>query len=565
MAQLTYFVSCAKWGGRFPTGVDVFKEPTMHCSSFFPRAALSLFFVPALIALLVTGCGESGSAVGPGGSGGAGGSNRFEPIREATPMPRQTPEELGIEPFVGEVLAPNPIAAKNIPAHPLLNNDGDSRIHNDHYNSGAYDRPGPTAPTLDITTHRLGDLVGICATMTILRSGYVLGSCFIGNAEASIDVTLVMFDNENLDIVAERVIGPRPFIPNAAGGAYFTLDKDENIIIGPPNNLQQYHIEVTDGAPEFVQDASIDMSSHIRENALLQDSILDYEGRLWFMATTGEVGYVNLETEAVKIVDLANDLDDCPLANDDGTEILQNSIAIDQDAVYMVTCAALYRISADADGEVQVDWRAPYDSGTTIGGILPGSGTSPTLLGIEDDLVTICDNADSQINLLVIDRASGMEVCKQPLFRPGESATENSSIGHGDDLVVANNGGFGGPFAPANTMFPGLERYRVVRDGDGNPTGCEQVWQNDTAIINSNQLATESGVIWGYGADPDVEDADLFYLGAHDWETGDEIFRTYIGDGRPFNPIAGQVHMHPDGALYLGSLGGVILMRDVSE
>ncbi len=89
--------------------------------------------------------------------------------------------------------------------------------------------------------------------MTILKDGYVLGSCFIGNSEASIDVTLVMFDNENLNIVAETVIGPRPFIPNASGSAYFTLDKDENIIIGPPNNLQQYHIEVTEGAPAFVK------------------------------------------------------------------------------------------------------------------------------------------------------------------------------------------------------------------------------------------------------------------------------------------------------------------------
>jgi len=451
MEQLTYFVSCARWGGQFATELNVSKESAMHYFSFSPRGAFSRFLVPALMALLVIGCGENSS--------GAGGSNRFAPIREATPMPRQTPEELGIDPFVGEAVVAHPATPKDIPPHPLLNNDGDSRIHNDHYNTGVYDRSGPTGPALDITTNLLGELVGICAMLTILDNGYVVGSCFVGNSEASIDVTLIMFDNENLDIVAETVIGPREFIPNASGGAYFTLDKDENIIIGPPNNLQQYHIEVTDdGVPEFVQDRSIDMSPSIREGGVLQDSIVDYEGRLWFMATTGEVGYVNHETEAVKIVDLASDLDDCPLANEDGTEILQNSIAIDEDAIYMVTCAALYRISADADGEVQIDWRAPYDSGTTIGALLPGSGTSPTLFGTEDDLITICDNADSQINLLVIDRASGVEVCKQPLFRPGESATENSSIGHGDDIVVANNGGFGGAFAFANTMVPGRER-----------------------------------------------------------------------------------------------------------
>jgi len=521
----------------------------MHCFSFSDREALRFAFVVlALVALFVVGCSESSSAPADG---------RFEPIQEATPIPRQTPEELGIEPFIGEAVVPNPTDPKNIPDHPILNNDGDSRIHNDHYNTGVYDRPGPTGPAIEVISHQLGSLTGICAMMAMLENGYVIASCFIGAAESGIRVNLVMFDNENLDIVAQRDIGPRPFIPNSSGGAYFTMDAEENIIIGPPNNLQQYHIAVNDGAPEFVLDKSMDMTPYIRENALLQDSVIDYEGRLWFMATTGEVGYVNLETEAVKIQDLAGDLEECPTADDN--EALQNSIAHDEDGIYMVTCAALYRLSADAEGEVQVDWRAPYESGSEINGILPGSGTSPTLFGTEDDLVTICDNADVQINLLVIDRASGTEVCKTPLFRPGESATENSSIGYGDDVVVANNDGFGGPFQPARTMFPGLERYRATRDGDGNPTGCELVWKNDDA------LATESGVIWGYGADPDVEDEDHFYLGAHEWATGEEIFRAYVGDGLPFDPITGQVHMHPDGSFFMGVIGGAIKMSDVAK
>ena len=537
----------------------------MNSFSFSKYGTLRFAFVlSALMALFVVGCGESSSATtgGSGGAGGTGGMDRFDPIREATPIPRKTAEELGIEPFVGEAVVAEPTAPKNIPDHPILNNDGDSRIHNDHYNTGVYDRPGPVGPAIDITTNFLGMPTGICAMMTILENGYIVGSCFIADGLGAVDVTLTMFDNENLNIVAERNIGPRPFIPNSSGGAYFTMDAEENIIIGPPNNLQQYHVAVTDGVPTFEQDASMDMSPYIRENSLLQDSVIDYQGRLWFMATTGEVGYVNLETEEVKTIDLASDLDVCPLADDN--EVLQNSIAHDENAIYLVTCRALYRLSANAEGEVRIDWSAPYDTGSEISGILPGSGTSPTLFGTEDDLVTICDNADGQINVLVIDRASGTEVCKTPLFRTGESATENSSIGYGDEVVIANNDGFGGPFAPANTIVKGLERYRVLRDGDGNPTGCEQVWKNDEAIINSNQLATESGVIWGYGADPDIKDEDVFYLGAHDWETGEEIFRAYVGNGKPFDPITGQVHMPPDGSFVIGALQGAILMRDAA-
>jgi hypothetical protein len=163
-----------------------------------------------------------------------------------------------------------------------------------------------------------------------------------------------------------------------------------------------------------------------------------------------------------------------------------------------------------------------------------------------------------------LDRDDGSTKCEVPVFTKGASATENTVIGYDDDIVIVNNAGFGGPFSPANTMKPGIERYRVVRDEDGNVTDCELVWRNETSFGNSAQLGAESGVIWGYGADPNETDEDLFYLTATSWETGDEIFRAYVGNGKDFDPITGQVHIHPDGSLFLGALRGVVLMRDVA-
>ena len=522
----------------------------MHCSSFSSRGVLRFVFLfSALMALPVLGCGD----------GGAGGADRFPPIREATPIPRSTPEELGIEPFVGAPVVAAPIPALEIAPHPFLNNTGDSRIHNDHYNSAVYNRTGPVGPTLEIVTSKLGTVAGVCAMMTILDDGYVVGSCLVADDAAGLQLTLTMFDNENLDIVAERELGLKPFVTNAAGGAYFSLDKDENIIIGPPTNrLEQYHIEVVEGAPEFVQDYAKEIPGlpppTEGSDPMLQDTVVDFEGRVWFMVTDGRVGYFDPETDRIEIMDLE--------------EGLQNSMVVDENGIYFVTYESLFRLSVDGDGEIREDWRAMYDAGSGSGVILPGSGTSPTLLGTNDDLISICDNADGQINLLVLDRALGNPpVCTVPLFRDGESATENTVVGYDDDIIVVNNAGFGGPFAPANTILPGIERYRVLRDGDGNVTGCENVWKNDTSFGNSAQLATGSGVIWGYGADPTVEDRsqNLFYLTATSWETGEEIFRTYIGNEKPFDPITGQVHAHPDGTFYLGAAGGVVLMRDVAQ
>jgi len=524
----------------------------MYCFSFSKPGALRFAFLfSALMTPFVAGCAES--------SGAPAGSARYEPIREATPLPRRTPEELGIQPFVGEAVVAAPIPPLEITAHPYLNNTGDSRIHNDHYNSAVYNRIGPMGPELEITTNHLGTPAGVCAMMTILEDGYVVGSCFVFQDNNELHVMLTMFDNENLNIVAERDLGSRPFVPSSAGGAYFSMDKDENFILGPATNeLEQYHIEVIEGAPQFVQDYVKAIPglepAMVATDPMLQDTVVDWDGRVWFMVTDGRVGYFDPETDRFEMTDIEQGL--------------QNSMVVDENAIYFVTYESIFRLSVDADGEIQTDWEAPYDPGSAIGGILPGSGTSPTLLGTEDDLISICDNADGQINLLVLDKAMGNPpVCKVPLFRDGESATENTVVGYNDDIIVVNNAGFGGPFEPANTILPGIERYRVLRDGEGNVTGCENVWKNDTSWGNSAQLATASGVIWGYGADPTVEDRsqNLFYLIATSWETGEEIFRTYIGDQRPFDPITGQVHAHPDGTFYLGAVEGVVMMRDVTQ
>jgi hypothetical protein len=108
-----------------------------------------------------------------------------------------------------------------------------------------------------------------------------------------------------------------------------------------------------------------------------------------------------------------------------------------------------------------------------------------------------------------------------------------------------------------------MERYRVVRTESGTVTDYETRWKNDASIANSAQLSTASGVVWGYGADVDIADTDHFYLVAHSWETGDEIFRAYVGDETQFDPFTGQVHLHPDGTMYIGTLNGVVMMRDV--
>jgi hypothetical protein len=467
-------------------------------------------------------------------------------VRAASPLPREEAEALGVAAFVGTPATDQPLPPLAIPEHPFLDVDGDARTHNDVYNSGVYNRPGPRGLGTEVTTFELtegGDWVVVCAGLQFDDNGYIVASCV---ATPNGSTRLILLDPVTLDLVAETDVAPRGFIASGAGGAYISYGQDGTILIGPANNrVEQWAVEVNGGVPAFVRRTSYDVSGEIPIHSILADTIVDWEGRLWFVTDTGEVGYIDPTTGAMQLLVIG--------------EKLRNSTAVDATGVYVLSRQALYKFSVAPDGSIQTDWRTAYDPGSVVQGVGAGSGTTPTLLGTEDDLIAICDNADTQINLVVLDRTTGDTVCLTPLFSPGASATENSVVGYGDEVVIANNAGTSGPFSPANIVERGVEKYQVRADR----TGCDPVWANDTSFGNSVQLSTTTGLIYGYGADPNVLTTDAFYLTATDWVTGDEVFRVYAGNGIAFNPVFGQMHLSPDGDAYIGSLRGIIRFADL--
>lgn len=471
-------------------------------------------------------------------------------LRTPDPLPGLSAADAGVPAVFGGPVVAKPLTATMIPAHPILDNDGDARIHNDVYNSAVYDRPGPLGAGTAITSVDLlppdhaNPLGHVCATLAF-HDGYVLGTCI----QASVvpfgaSTRLVMLDPDTLEILAEVEAAPRPLVQNSAGGAYFSLDQQGRLVIGPANNaVETWQVEVHGGTPYFVRRASLDVSGELPADDLLQDTVVDWAGRYWFLAISGIIGYVDPATGAVETFDMG--------------EGLQNSMAVDQTGIYVVSFEALYKFTVAADGSVQQAWRAPYDAGTQQLQS-PGSGTTPTLFGEQDDLIGICDNADTRVNLFIRDRGTGAEVCTVPLFRDDASACENTLVGHGDEAAVPNNAGYPGAFEVQNVIEPGLEKYRVRADR----TGCDPVWINDASVGNSAQLSTATGLIYGWGPDPNEPDLDAWYFTANDWETGEEVFRIYAGNDTPWNPAVGQPHLSPEGVAYIGTLHGIARIAD---
>jgi len=488
-----------------------------------------------LVALLGVGCSSSDTA-DP--------RPQYEPLREAIPLPREPASTFGLEEFVGEPMVDDPLVPYVVPENPFLDNTGSARIHNDGYNSGTYNRPGLHGRNVEVSTTWIEEgSIGVSATLAFDVDGFVFGSAIV----SGIEVRLFMLDPDTMDILAEQTLGSRPFEPSSAAGGYFSFDNEQRIVIGAgEQRIERWRIDVVDNRPRFVLDAERDLTNFLDDpEILLQDTVVDWEGRVWFMTDTGIVGYVRFEDDTLVTTDIG--------------EPLQNSMAVDETGVYLVTFEALYKMVANEAGDVEAAWRTPYEAGSdSDGGLTIGSGTTPTLLGTDDDLVSICDNADGQIHLLVQDRTTGAEVCKVPLFREGASATENSVTAYFDDIVVANSAGFSGPFSPANEMETGMERWQVRADR----SGCDLIWSKEDMEADSSQLSIDSGVLYGYGTDRSIETEDVFYVYAIDWRTGDEIFRAYSGNGKPFDTITGQPHVHPDGRIFLSAFNGIVQLRD---
>ena len=505
-----------------------------------PKIARLMLAVLAFSAFSSVGCGDDAEVV-------------INPIRKPDPIPRMEASDLGVPDFVGGAVQAKPLPELEISKHPFLDGRGDGRIHNDHFNSGVYNRDsllGSDPETTSIALRTGEDISFICAMSTFREDGTVLSSCIRANLTlGGTSTNLILFDPDTMEILAEKEIAPRPLITNAAGGGYFSFDHMGRALIGPATNvIEVWDVEVNDGAAEFVRVEAYDLSATIPADSesTMQDSLPDYEGRIWFVAINGQMGYIDPETREAQFHDLG--------------EGLQNSMAVDETGVYVLTFEALYKFGVDSTGAIEQLWRAAYDPGTEDRGLAPGSGSSPTLLGTKDDLISICDNADTQVNLMVYDRTTGATICQEPMFRADESGCENTVLGYNDDIAIPNNGGFTRPLAPANTIRPGLERWTVREDR----SGCDLVWKNDTAYANAVNLSTKTGLLYGYGVDYTQTEFDAFYLTANDWETGDEVFRVYAGDGRDHDPITGQPHLHPNGSIFVGALGGIMRFRDGS-
>ena len=471
--------------------------------------------------------------------------------------------------FIGAATVAHPVEAGWLGSNPYMSNLGANSMHADGYASDTHPWAGPIgrAPTVTIAYK------GPCAGLTFTREGLILLQC--GGVT---NFTLRLLDPTTLKELASYNLPPRPStiraVVNAnvdkiygdSSGAYFYIDNRDRVVVADAaQQIQRIeHRRSANGAWSFHRDDNWDLTKVLPHDCETPKnpkptgecdpvtSILpDWHGLLWWVTRHGRVGTIEPQSGAIAMITIAG-------------EEIENSHAVSEDGMSVVTDHALYQFVADPRGKPTILWRETYDRGTArkTGQINQGSGTTPTFMGHE--YVAITDNADDRMHVNVYKRKASVSgsrlVCSIPVFGHGASASENSLIGWDRAMVVENNYGYRTPIPVygRTTIAGGLTKVAINEDG----RGCHVVWTSAEISPSSvAKLSRGNGLVYCYTPATTAPSIESWYLTALDWRSGRTVYKVKIGTGPIYDNAFGPLTVGPK-AVYASIFGGVVRVAD---
>ncbi len=378
----------------------------------------------------------------------------------------------------GGVASAQPTWGPLAPANPFLGPVGTSTMHGDAGSSDATHLAGPSGP---LAVDSL-PLAAACPTLLEGSDGMVLALC-----TAILDQTPIvhLIDTAVLGTGAAASVANLALVKGSLlGGVYAFLDNADRLVaVGGDRMLVRVgHHRTPLGTWTLTIDQSVDLTAAIPHGDNVTGLVPDWQGNIWFASGAGRVGIVD-DAGTIRILQLP------------AGEHVAN-ISSSTSGIAVATTHALYQLSADG-GAPKVDWRAPYDRGSTRkpGQLSWGTGSTPTYFGPATgaDYLTIVNNADDQVELQVYRASTGELVCSQPVLTTGGPGSENSPIGVGNSVFVASTYGYpyprvpadAGPAVPATARFTG-GMTRVDLGG----SGCHTVWDNEVRSAAVPRLST---------------------------------------------------------------------------
>ena len=478
-------------------------------------------------------------------------------VTAPTPIPN-APAASPLTPYIGAPAVQKPLFPPSIPQNKYQSTNPWNSVHNDPYASDTYTTSGPLGRSPVVTSTWLGTPavpVDLVVVTTFDKAGRLVAAGTIADTTTGRAwVRLFLIDGDTLATLATYDLPVQTFDPSDVtfrpAGTYFYSDNQDRIVIGSSARTM---LVLSHDDDSFTVDKTISLKKAIAADDEFESLQADYDGHTWFATKGGVMGTVDLEKGKV--------LGTYAMS---GEQII-NSMAADPDGgLYVASTKRMYRFDTTAKGKPSLTWRMKYDSGDRVkpGQVGLGTGTTPTLMG--DKYVAITDNADPRMHVMVYKRAatvSGDRVaCKVPVFQRNRSATENSLIGTNKSLVVENNYGY----ASMDTTTGGVTTTPGITRIDVKSGKCSKKWTNFQESIPSavSKLSVSNGLIYTYTKPSGPGTDDPWYFTAMDFRTGKVVYKVLTGTGKLYNNHYASVYLGPNGAAYVGVLGGIVKIRD---
>ena len=456
---------------------------------------------------------------------------------------------------IGDPSESRPLVVIDHVQHPFLAESQRSSLHGGAQNWDINTYPGPLGHKTTSKHRKFSNVIGVAPNISFDSQGRLITVSIKLNR-----IELHLLNPETLETIAMLELPPKASASDNTGGGYFHIDSKDRVLLAPANDtISIYEISESSGSPKWQLAQQYNITGLLPEGTNIHDVIPDWSGNLWFVTGGSFLGYRDHDTGAFYTYELPEE-----------GETIQNSFAVDEEGLYVVSTDAIYQFQINADTkEPFYSWREDYDNGALQkpGTLSHGSGTSPTLIG--NDLVAIADDGDPFTNIVVYQKSATIEgdrlICKVPLFQRGKSATENSLLVYGNAMVVQNDYGH---IYTGNALktSPGIMRVDVREDR----SGCDVVWHNETFLSQSlPRLSTETGLLYFYTFQKQKAE-DFFggwYLSAVDWQTGEPLWDRLIGRGTgsmidTLSSVTAPIVLGPNGAAYAGIRTGVIMAKD---
>eukprot|EP00004_Rigifila_ramosa_P024355 TRINITY_DN7033_c0_g1_i1.p1 TRINITY_DN7033_c0_g1~~TRINITY_DN7033_c0_g1_i1.p1 ORF type:complete len:539 (-),score=78.38 TRINITY_DN7033_c0_g1_i1:20-1570(-) len=488
----------------------------------------------------------------------------------------------------------------SIPHHPFMGRNGFSHLHCDAYLSDVHDDAAlesddwvliHSAPTAAAVLQTVGNLlspyggIGLAFAGSLFREGGMRGPMIttvfdsLGRmlTVSVMEAKLFLVDVGSLSAIAEYQLPPKttssPAAMIASGFSksaqaqqgmstsnyvFFYIDHTDAVVVATRSSILRVRIDDSQGTPVFRAVQEVELGHLIDPADMLQTTLPDYKGRMWWTTDRGLVGTVDLElgSSSARLVNV----------NYASDERQYNAFSADEDGkVYTSTNRAVYAFAThraeDGTESETVVWREEYPNDRVLSFSKgDGSGTSPKLFGDGYKLLAIMDNLKTP-QVTVYWRSDEYPsktrlVCTVPVLNSVERVrTETSFIGYRNSLIITNNYGL----SPLGLPFPsaGVARVDVVDPVEGV---CKVVWENTNVVSvgGALKMSTQTGLVYVSSV---AWSGSLFeeqvFVTALDFHTGAVVRNYTVGQSHGFFPTWSTPTFTPAGDLITSSLLGL--------